>query len=459
MATAFFQLCMFFILTVIGFSHASENDPIIVNLTTENQLLPLYLSPLQDVQSGFSSEYLKKLESILRNDLNFNGMTYVVKPTKEMAKLDASINFQHPEKASAWKQHRVYYAIKTQISNGQLGAKLFLANTDSIKKIEGLPLSGSFIEDRKKMHLLADLIFKALFNQEGIAQTKLLYTIKVKDPRTGKSTSEVVEADYDGGNAQVVTEQQALCVSPCYFPSKEGSPSRDFAFVSYKSGQPKIYFGNLANGQITRFSLLKGNQFMPAIAPARDKLAFICDVTGNPDLFIQALDPEKGPVGKPIQLFTAAYGTQATPTFSPDGAKLAFVSNKDGAPRIYTLVLPKNDNAKNLKATLLTKQNRENTSPCWSPDGKKIAYSALTKGVRQIWVYEFETGREQQLTDGAFHKENPTFAPNSLHIAFNSLQEDGQADVYILNLNDKKAIKITSGKGDKRFPSWEPRKK
>ncbi len=386
-------------------------------------------------------------------------MTTVVKPSKEMLQLDQTTPFQAPDRLVQWQKFPVYYVVKCQVSKGTLSAKLLLINQNSVKSVDGISLTGLFAEDRRKIHLLADLIFKTLFNQSGIAQTRLLYTLKQKDSKTDKSISAVIEADYDGGNSQAITDDKALCVTPCYFPPKPGHLSRSFAYVSYKSGQPKIYFRSIEDKQTTRFTLLKGNQFMPAFSPSRDQIAFVCDVAGNPDLFIQRLDPETGPVGKPLQLFTSRFGTQASPTFNPDGSKLAFVSNKDGSPRIYILKVPKEENVKNLQATLLTKQNRENTAPNWSPDGKKIAYSALTKGVRQIWVYDFDRGKEEQITDGPFHKENPCFAPNSLHIAFNSSQEDGQSDIYIINLNHKKAIKITSGKGEKRFPSWESRKR
>ncbi|MGK5594605.1 MAG: Tol-Pal system protein TolB [Parachlamydiaceae bacterium] len=444
--------CFFFALPLF-----SDDTPILVHLSTEKQLLPLYLSPIQVQESGFSAEYLKKLEDVLKFDLNFNGMTTVVKPTKEMLQLDQATSFQQPEKLFKWQKFPVYYVVKCLVNKGTLSAKLLIVNQESVKAVDGIALTGLLAEDRRKMHLVSDLIFKALFNQSGIAQARLLYTAKQKDPKTGKSVSTVIEADYDGANAKAIIDDKALCVTPCYFPPKPGHLSRSFAYVSYQSGQPKIYFSSIENKQVTRFTLLKGNQFMPAFSPNRDRIAFVCDVTGNPDLFIQKLDPELGPVGKPIQLFTSRFGTQASPTFSPDGHQLAFVSNKDGSPRIYVLKIPKDENVKNPQATLLTKQNRENTAPNWSPDGKKIAYSALTKGVRQIWVYDLDSGKEEQLTDGPFHKENPCFAPNSLHIAFNSSQGDGLSDIYVINLNHKRAVKITSGKGEKRFPSWEPR--
>lgn len=157
------------------------------------------------------------------------------------------------------------------------------------------------------------------------------------------------------------------------------------------------------------------------------------------------------------QIFTAKGSANASPTFSPDGKRIAFVSDKDGSPKIYVMPIPAvGVKAKDLKSQLISKRCRENSAPSWSPDGKKIAYCAKTDGVRQIWVYDFETGRERQLTKGNAIKENPTWASNSLHLLFNA-KEGEQTEIYLINLNQPKAVKITSGAGMKFFPSWEPK--
>lgn len=197
---------------------------------------------------------------------------------------------------------------------------------------------------------------------------------------------------------------------------------------------------------------------MPTVSPTLDKIAFISDITGNPDLFVQDFSQEEGLLGKPRQVFCAPGATQGTPTFSPDGKKLAFVSNKDGTPRIYTLdIPPPGASLKELKPKMISKKTRENTCPAWSPDGKKIAYSALASGTRQIWIYDIISGEEMQLTDGYGHKENPAWGPNSMHLIFNS-STPTTSDLFMINLNQKKAVKITSGPGEKRFPAWEGRK-
>jgi len=61
------------------------------------------------------------------------------------------------------------------------------------------------------------------------------------------------------------------------------------------------------------------------INPCETRIAFISDITGNPDLFLQDFSPEKGPIGKPRQIFTTHQATQGSPTFSPDGKRIALL--------------------------------------------------------------------------------------------------------------------------------------
>jgi TolB protein len=268
----------------------------------------------------------------------------------------------------------------------------------------------------------------------------------------------VWESDYDGENVRPLTSNSGYSVTPLYVPPKSGFATGSFFFVSYKTGQPKIYYQSLNDSaSARRLTLLRGNQLMPAISRQRNKMAFISDVTGNPDLFVQDFSPEAGAIGKPYQIFSAHLSTQGSPTFSPDGKQIAFVSNKDGSPRIYSIEVPAPGTSLNqIKPTLITKRNRESTAPAWSPDGTKLAYCSITQGVRQIWVYDFITREEKQVTQGQGNKENPSWAPNSLHLVFNS-SDAGACEVYMINLNQPDAVRITTGAGEKRFPNWEPR--
>ncbi len=445
-------LLIYFLLFIPLFG---EED-IVVQLTAENPLPPLYLASFEDEQSGFDRAYLDQLEKVLGFDLAHNGSTCVVSKAIGLEQVTKEKGWKNFD-PSGWNTLHLHYVVKGKVHNKQLSVTAFSVQKNTIKGLEGIPLTGSLNEDRRTLHHVADSIQEALFQKKGIASSHILYTVRKQAGSNALEwQTDVWEADYDGANVRQITHDGFLCVTPTYVPFKSAGHCKQFVFVSYKIGQPKLFAASVENGAGKRLTLLRGNQLMPAFSPRKDTLAFVSDITGNPELYIQAFSPESGLIGKARQVFSAPTGARASPTFSPDGKKIAFVSNKDGSPRIYALTIPApEESLKSVKAILLTKQNRDNTCPAWSPDGTKIAYSALTKGVRQIWYYDFTTGKETQLTNGSGHKENPAWAANSLHLLFNSSTENA-SELFLMNLHQKEALKISQGPGEKRFPVWEP---
>lgn len=451
---------MWLFVSFYGFSLPAEEaeGPLVVKLATESSLDPLYLLPMTTEQSELSDAAVRQLEQILAFDLNHNGATFVAKRTAENDQYGQSGAFNQLGSASGWKERNIYYVVKPQIQGKKLALVILDVQKQSLKTADSFPLTGDLSQDRRQIHRAADVIHKALMGMEGIASTKIIYTIKTQNSSDGLQTlSEVWEADYDGGNPRQLTFEKTTCVTPAYLPPKAGFATGGYLYVSYILGQPKIYIASLKDGKSSRLTYLRGNQLMPAVSQQRDKVAFISDVTGNPDLFLQNFSPETGAIGKPQQIFSARQATQGSPTFSPDGSRVAFVSDKDGSAKIYVIQIPEpGASLKDIKATLISKANRENSAPSWSPDGTKLAYCSKTSGDRQIWIYDFDTKKEKQITQGTGHKENPSWAPNSLHLVFNST-EPKNSELFIINLNQAEATKITSGGGEKRFPNWEPR--
>lgn len=447
------------LLNVIYQACAEESEkPLIIKLETESDLYPLYLLPLSVDQSDLQETYAKQLEKILAFDLDHNGTTFLAKRTPEGDQLGQSGPFHQLGQASAWKGQHIFYVVKSQIQGNSIKTLVLDTQKQSIKNIDSIPLTGNLDQDRRQIHRLSDAIHKALFGVDGISSTHILFTIKTGTSKDSTQwISEVWESDYDGANMRQLTQERSTCVTPIYLPPKPGFATGAYLYVSYELGQPKIFIASTKDGKKRRVTTVRGNQLMPAISKQRDQVAFICDITGNPDLFLQPFSTEKGAIGKPQQIFSARLATQGSPTFSPDGSRIAFVSNKDGSPKIYVIQIPApGANINDIKATLISKANRESTAPSWSPDGTKIAYCARSSGDRQIWVYDFNTKQETQITTGKGNKENPSWAPNSRHLVYNS-SDPQSSDLFITHLHQNEPTQITFGSGEKQFPNWEPR--
>jgi TolB protein len=450
--------CLLLALTFSAFVTCSAESiafqsEIRVQLPTTPALTPIYLGKFQTEDAFLNADYVDQLYEILQFDFNHDAATIVAPASAEKELLLKNKDFKAAFNPLAWKNFGIKHVMKGVISEKNLSLMVFSTETGSLKHFNDIPLSGELGIDRRHIHKIADGIHKALFEKEGVANTRILYSAHVRSSRSDSKEgwgSEIWECDWDGANARQITKEGSYCVTPVFIPSRNDR----FLYVSYKHGQPKIFIASIDEGKGERFIDLRGNQLLPALSLQRDKIAFICDAAGRSDLFVQSLNFDKAADDKPIQLYSYPRSTQASPTFSPDGSKIAFVSDKDGSPRIYTI--PAKQGARRAEPVLITKQNSESSCPSWSPDGTKLAYSAKTKGIRQIWIYDFETQEERQLTYGPGNKENPCWAPNSLHMVFNST-DASSSELYVVNIHQPDAIKITRGSGKKHYPTWSTR--
>lgn len=433
-------------------------EDIIVHLSRQTPAVPVYLGKVVKDNSNYNENYLNSLQEVLYFDLASSGQITPENNKEEQDKILSKESFKEAFAAPIWALSKYKYVLLPKVTKTHLSLMLYSIEFNTIKHYKNIELVGDLSLDRTKVHKLSDAIYKSLFNKNGICSTKILYTLQTTNLKSKSNTfkSEIWECDYDGKNNRKLTDDKHYCITPVYFPSKLGKSPSKFLYVTYEKGPSKIFVSPLDEKRPEPFIKLRGNQLLPTISRDRSKIAFICDVSGRADLFVQSIHPERGLLGKPIQVYSFPSSVQASPTFSPDSKKIAFVSDKEGTPRIYLIEAPHHLKGRNLpEATLLTKKNRENTCPSWSPDGKKLAYSAKTDGVRQIWIYDFDTKEERQLTSGKSHKENPCWAPDSLHIVFNTA-DSHSSELHLVNLNQPKTIKITNGPGVKHFPSWQP---
>ncbi len=439
------------------FASLQANDEVVVRLATTTQLHPLYIAKISSQDTEFDRAYLKKLETILRYDFDNNGSTQLLDQSSEKERW-AEQTYNDPESyLSDWRSANVMYVIIPRVEANHLSLRLLSVSNHVIKDLNEIALSGDLKEDRHRVHQAADTIHRELFGADGIASTRILFTRRLPASADGKQISEVWEAGYDGAEPRQITHEKAYCVTPAYVPPAPGMVSRQMIYVTYRWGPPKVMLASLKDGDAQQILNIRGNQLLPAVSRQRNQIAFISDVSGNPDLFIQPFSPEQGAIGKPQQVFSARSATQGSPTFSPEGTRIAFVSDKAGSPQIYMMDIPSaGARLKDLHPTLVSTRARNGTAPSWSPDGTKIAFCSQTQGLRQLWIYDLVTKQEYQITNGPGNKENPSWAPNSLHLVYNTA-DVGNAELFLIDLHRQKPVKILAGTGEKRFPSWEPR--
>jgi Tol biopolymer transport system component len=98
-------------------------------------------------------------------------------------------------------------------------------------------------------------------------------------------------------------------------------------------------------------------------------------------------------------------------------------------------------------------------SPAWSPDGKWIAFgygtffNARENKPAQLMMIRADGSQKRELTSGPLNSGFPSWSPDGKHIVYRVWTKT-ERSLQILNLDDGKSIKLTSGNDN--FPMWSP---
>jgi TolB protein len=95
------------------------------------------------------------------------------------------------------------------------------------------------------------------------------------------------------------------------------------------------------------------------------------------------------------------------------------------------------------------------TDAAISMDGRYIAASSRRGGELNLWLFDIESGRWSQLTEGAGEDTEPRWSPDGGWIAFTSTRGGGK-NIWTLRLADRSLQELSDGEGESEYPSWSP---
>ncbi|MDR0932205.1 MAG: hypothetical protein LBM70_04195 [Victivallales bacterium] len=253
--------------------------------------------------------------------------------------------------------------------------------------------------------------------------------------QTAPGVKNIYACDIDGDDVQQITNYNALCVEPCWFPggksigySKYGRTGMDVVETVLNPKRSRV---------LTSF---RGINSGAAISPNGRELAVILSPDHTVDLYIM-------PVGRrAMRRLTNNIAVEASPCWSPDGREIAFVSDETGMPKIHVISVDRKNHR------VLKSLGSDAVTPDWSSDNK-IVYATKVNGNYTLAVYDMKTGKSTRITEEPGNWESPAWAADNRQVVCK--RSDGRRSaLYVVDSWTGKSRLLVSTPYNLSMPAW-----
>ena len=292
-------------------------------------------------------------------------------------------------------------------------------------------LSGS---RRRLAQQTVDAIIQKNFKElkvKGFCSTKIAFCAQ-----TASGVKNIYTCDIDGGGIQQITNYNALCVEPCWFPD-----GNSIGYSKYNRAGMDVIQTMLNPKRSRVLTSFRGINSGAAISPDGRNLAVILSPDHKVDLYV--MPAGRGGVRRRL---TSGISVEASPCWSPDGREIAFVSDETGVPKINIISID-GRNRRVLKAL-----GSDAVTPDWSSDNK-IVYATRIQGVYTIAVYDLKTGENTRITDEPGVWESPAWAADNRQVVCK--RSDGRRSaLYVIDSWTGRVRLLVSTPYNLSMPVW-----
>lgn len=247
----------------------------------------------------------------------------------------------------------------------------------------------------------------------------------------------------DGTGYQQLSELEAHSYYPVYSPL-----GGSVVYASNQNGGVFDLFLFVFEGsRLLRLTERIGNVISPSFSPDGTKILFANRAAEGPTS-LWTIDN----TGENADLLYAGPNTIVAADWSPVGNRIAFAMAVD-QPDAYE-VFTMNDDGTNVQQ-LTRGLPGIGGSLDWSPDGKYLLIYAGPPGDKNIFLIDVGAQTAAQLTNGG-NNAACSFSPDGQWIAFNSLRNNDQADIFIMRTDGSNLRQVTDNPEPDWQPQWEP---
>lgn len=255
--------------------------------------------------------------------------------------------------------------------------------------------------------------------------------------------NQICGINADGTDYQQLTDLEAHSYYPVYSPLGGA-----VVYASNQNGGVFDLFLYIFDGaHLFRLTQQIGNVVSPSFSPDGSRILFANRAAEGPTS-LWTVDT----TGENADLLYAGPNTIVAADWAPVGNRIAFAMAVD-QPDSYE-VFTMNDDGTNVQQ-LTRGLPGIGGSLDWSPDGKYLLLYAGTTGDKNIFLVDVAAQTAAQLTNGG-NNAACSFSPDGQWIAFNSLRNNDQADIFIMHTDGSGVRQVTNNPEPDWQPQWEP---
>ncbi len=321
--------------------------------------------------------------------------------------------------------------------DGRLVSEFRLWDVATGKQLAGQRFATGAKNWRRIGHIIADQVYERLTGEKGYFDTRVVF-VDESGPKD-RRVKRLAIMDQDGKNVRLLTKGNELVLTPRFSPTNQ-----EITFMSYSTGEPRVYLMNLETGQREIVGDFPGMTFAPRFSPDGQRVVMSLQSGGNSSIYEMDLRSRQK------RRLTPGQAIDTSPSYAPDGRQITFESDRDGHQAIYVM------NADGSNPHRISSGSGRYSTPVWSPRGDYIAFTKQLGGRFLIGVMRPDGSGERILTEG-FHNEGPTWAPNGRVLMFfrESPGANGGPRIYSIDLTgyNERNVPTPSFASD---PAWSP---
>jgi len=136
------------------------------------------------------------------------------------------------------------------------------------------------------------------------------------------------------------------------------------------------------------------------------------------------------------------------------GTRIAYVTERqEGTEQQFRLIVSDADGANALE---VARSSEPLMSPSWSPDGRKLAYVSFEGAQSSVYVQTLRTGARDRVSARAGINGAPVFSPDGRKLVLTLSRDQGNVDIYMLDLTTQVLIRLTRHLAIDTEAVWAP---